>query len=169
MQCKFRLFAGYFLTKNSQKKSTICNKFAVYENKGVGMKICKPEYLQRVATLTKEEQERVMSRMAGKLPKRLQKDKLSVEEAIAIQLEIEDEQLHEWRQHMQAIKAEAEKKASKQAIKAEKKQIPTIKKEIAKAAKSTAPAKPKATAKPKAAAKPKATSPAATKAPSNSK
>jgi len=92
------------------------------------MKICKPEYLQRVAKLSKQEQERVMSRMAGKLPKRLQKDKLSVEEAIAIQLEIEDEQLQEWRQRMQTIKAEAEKKANKRALKAEKKQIPTIKK-----------------------------------------
>jgi hypothetical protein len=42
--------------------------------------------------------------MAGKLPKRLIKDKLSVDEAIAIQLEIEEEQLQEWRKNWEKIR-----------------------------------------------------------------
>jgi len=69
------------------------------------MKMSSPEYLEQAKKLSAEEQERLLSRMAGKLPRRLQKDKLSKEEALAIQLEIEDEQLHEWRERMYAIKA----------------------------------------------------------------
>jgi hypothetical protein len=38
--------------------------------------------------------------MTGKLPRRLDKDKLSQEDAIALQLELEDEQLSEWREKM---------------------------------------------------------------------
>ena len=56
------------------------------------MKISKPEYLEKALLLSAEEQERLLSRMTGKLPRRLEKDKLSVAEALAIQLEIEDEQ-----------------------------------------------------------------------------
>lgn len=82
------------------------------------MKISKPEYLEKVRLLNDDEQQRVLSRMSGKLPNRLLKEKLSVEEAIAIQLEIEDEQLAEWRKNWAKIrKHEAEKTA-----KAEKKQ-----------------------------------------------
>jgi hypothetical protein len=56
--------------------------------------------------------------MAGKLPKRLQKEKLTKEEAIAIQLELEDEQLHEWRGMMEELKAKSEKAQTKAAEKA---------------------------------------------------
>lgn len=69
------------------------------------MKISKPEYLEKVLLLSAEEQERLLSRMTGKLPRRLEKDKLSLAEALAIQLEIEDEQLNEWREKMHAMKA----------------------------------------------------------------
>ena len=69
------------------------------------MKISKPEYLEKVLLLSAEEQERLLSRMTGKLPRRLEKDKLSVAEALAIQLEIEDEQLNEWREKMHAMKS----------------------------------------------------------------
>ncbi len=62
------------------------------------------EYLEIASKLTKEEAERVMSRMSGKLPRRLEKDKLSEIEALAIQLELEDEQLKEWREKMHTIK-----------------------------------------------------------------
>jgi TolA-binding protein len=130
------------------------------------MKICKPEYLERANLLSQEEQERLMSRMAGKLPKRLQKEKLSVQEAIAIQLEIEDEQLQEWRTRMQQIKKDNDKKASKQAIKAEKKNIPTIKttkKTTAK--KSATPVKKPAVAKKSTTTTPKPNSAASTPKP----
>lgn len=69
----------------------------------------KTNYLELARKLSSEEQERVLSRMSGKLPRRLEKDKLTVEEALAIQLELEDEQLQEWRARMHAIRARAEK------------------------------------------------------------
>jgi hypothetical protein len=76
------------------------------------MKIGKPDYIKQAQGLSEEEQQKVMSRMSGKLPKRLFKDKLSVEEAIAIQLEIEEEQLADWRKNWAKIrKQDAEKKS----------------------------------------------------------
>lgn len=71
-------------------------------------KMCKPEYLEKVNLLTGEETERLLSRMRGKLPRRLEKDKLSREEALAIQLELEDEQLQEWRNMMAILKEQEE-------------------------------------------------------------
>jgi hypothetical protein len=47
--------------------------------------------------------------MTGKLPRRLDKDKLSKEDAIALQLELEDEQLSEWREKMAKLNATASK------------------------------------------------------------
>ena len=51
--------------------------------------------------------------IGGKLPKRLAKDKLTEEEAIAIQLELEDEQLQEWKEKVAAIRKKEEGKKSK--------------------------------------------------------
>lgn len=62
------------------------------------------DYLKLAQSLSPDEAERVLSRMTGKLPKRLIKEKITQEEAIAIQLEIEDEQLQEWREKMQEIR-----------------------------------------------------------------
>ncbi len=73
-------------------------------------KVVKSEYLAKVAKLSKLEKERLMSRMSGKLPRRLEKDKLNNEEALAIQLELEDEQLQEWRKMMDVIRAKEEAK-----------------------------------------------------------
>lgn len=67
-------------------------------------RISNPDYLKLAQSLSSEEAERVLSRMTGKLPKRLIKEKLTQEEAIAIQLEIEDEQLQEWRERMHEIR-----------------------------------------------------------------
>jgi hypothetical protein len=50
--------------------------------------------------LTREEEERLLSRMREKLKRRLEDKKLSTAEAVAIQLEIEDEELNEWREKM---------------------------------------------------------------------
>ncbi len=75
------------------------------------MKSCKPEYLDKVKNLAVEERERLFSRMKGKLPRRLEKDKISDAEALAIQMELEDEQLAEWREN---IKSMRDKSASKQ-------------------------------------------------------
>jgi len=48
--------------------------------------------------------------MSGKLPKRLHNDKLSREDALALQLELEEEHLNEWREKMAKIRIESAKK-----------------------------------------------------------
>lgn len=64
------------------------------------------EYLEKAKLLTKEETERLLSRMRAKLMRRLEDKNLSRLEVVAIQLEIEDKELNEWREKM----AEIEKK-----------------------------------------------------------
>jgi hypothetical protein len=105
------------------------------------MKTANVSYLEKAQKLDIEEQERVLSRMAGKLPKRLQKEKLTKQEAIAIQLELEDEQLQEWRSIMAELKAKSQKAQIKAAEKAAAQQEKLAKKlaaEQAKAAKKAA-------------------------------
>ncbi|MES2181550.1 MAG: hypothetical protein V4493_05575 [Pseudomonadota bacterium] len=68
------------------------------------IKSASQEYLDKVQMLTAEEEERLLSRMSGKLPRRLEKDKLSKEDALAFQLELEDDQLNEWRERMAKIR-----------------------------------------------------------------
>jgi hypothetical protein len=68
------------------------------------IKIPNEEYLEKAKRLTEEEAERLLSRMIGKLPRRLERRKLLELEALAIQLELEDEQLKEWRERMLTIK-----------------------------------------------------------------
>lgn len=75
-------------------------------------KVSSPAYLAKVKLLTKDETERLLSRMSGKLPRRLERDKLSKEEALAIQLELEDEQLKEWRKMMLELKKGDEAKTT---------------------------------------------------------
>ncbi len=84
------------------------------------MKAATQSYLEKVKLLSLDDQERLLSRMTGKLPKRLQKDKLTKEEAIAIQLELEDEQLQEWRGIMVSLQEKAKKAQEKAAQKAAK-------------------------------------------------
>ena len=116
------------------------------------MKAATKSYLDKAVLLSTEEQERLLSRMTGKLPKRLQKEKLTADEAIAIQLELEDEQLQEWRKNMEAIQA----KATKAKLKAEEKAAKVDAEKAKKAAPKVAPkkdVKSKAKAKTPAAAK----------------
>ena len=72
-----------------------------------------PEYLEKVKQLSSDEAERILSRMGGKLPKRFIKDKLTQEDAVALQLEIEDEHLQEWRETMDNLREEDEKREKK--------------------------------------------------------
>jgi hypothetical protein len=72
-------------------------------------KIASEEYQEKAKLLNADEAERLLSRMSGKLPKRLDKDKMSKEEALALQLEIEDEHLNEWREKMAKINSESKK------------------------------------------------------------
>ncbi|MEW6120930.1 MAG: hypothetical protein AB1593_12665 [Pseudomonadota bacterium] len=71
------------------------------------------EYMEKAAKLSKAETERLLSRSRNKLMRRLLDKKLTPVEAVAIQLEIEDEELAEWRASMAEIKEMEEKKKAK--------------------------------------------------------
>jgi hypothetical protein len=70
-------------------------------------------FIKLAETLDEEYDEKILSRMTGKLPKRFMKEKLTKVEAIAIQLELEDELLQDWRNNFAKLKASDEKKKSK--------------------------------------------------------
>jgi hypothetical protein len=120
-------------------------------------KASKPDYLAKVKQLSKVETERLLSRMGGKLDRRMEKGKLSQEEALAKQLELEDEQLQEWRKVMYSLKKKEDAKQAKEARKKEKAKVPAKKTKESEKAKPVAKAKTatkaKAPAKRKAAAK----------------
>ena len=67
-------------------------------------------YLEKANQLNKEETERLLARMRSKLMRRLEDKKMSVQEAVAIQLEIEDEELQEWRTRMTEIRKKSKNK-----------------------------------------------------------
>ena len=124
------------------------------------MKSNNDDYIQKAKSLSQEERDRILSRMVGKLPKRLQKEKLTPDEAIAIQLEVEEEQLQEWRINLAAIKEKADKakaKADEKVAKAKSvKKAPEKKAVVAKpkAAPAKATASKTTTVKPTVKAKP---------------
>lgn len=62
------------------------------------------EYIEKAGLLSNEETERLLSRMRGKLMRRLEDKKLGALEVVAIQLEIEDVALDEWREKMAEIR-----------------------------------------------------------------
>lgn len=68
------------------------------------------EYLEKAKLLSKEETERLLARMRTKLMRRLEDKKMSVAEAVAIQLEIEEEELQEWRARMAEIRKKSKSK-----------------------------------------------------------
>ena len=61
-------------------------------------------YLEKAKQLTEEESDRLLSRIKGKLHRRLEDKKLSILEAVAIQLELEDLHLQEWRERIAEIR-----------------------------------------------------------------
>lgn len=66
-------------------------------------------YLEKAKGLTSDETERLLARMRAKLLRRLDDKKMSELEVVAIQLEIEDEELDEWRGKMSEIKKKDKK------------------------------------------------------------
>ena len=99
--------------KNSDKLTYKLNKIRKIQNLGLDIVVSKVEENvshEQAKELDSEQKEHVLSRMVGKLPGRLRKEKLTEFEAIAIQLELEDEQLQEWRLKFAAIKEKANKK-----------------------------------------------------------
>lgn len=67
-------------------------------------------YLEKAKLLSKKETERLMSRAREKLIRRLEVKKLSALEVAAIQLELEDEALSEWRERMAEIRNKTKSK-----------------------------------------------------------
>lgn len=67
-------------------------------------------YLEKAKRLSKAETERLLSRARGKLMRRVEDQKLDPLEAVAIQLENEDEDLAEWRKKWAAIREKLESK-----------------------------------------------------------
>lgn len=133
------------------------------------MKIGKPEYIKQAKSLSYDEQQRILSRMAGKLPKRLIKEKLSVDEAIAIQLEIEEEQLQEWRKNWEKIKKLEAKTAEKAPVKAASSKTTTKTSTTKPVAKKPVAAKPAVAAPKQTTAKPSTAKSAASTAVSKAK
>lgn len=70
------------------------------------IRACKPEYLERAKALDHATAEALLSRMRAKLFNRLEQEDISREEILGIQLEIEEDQLREWRARMALIRAE---------------------------------------------------------------
>ena len=73
-------------------------------------KIPSDEYLEKAGLLSNEETERLLSRMRSKLKRRLEDKKMNALEAVAIQLEKEDEELNEWRAKMAEIREKTKTK-----------------------------------------------------------
>ena len=71
--------------------------------------IPKEKYLEKAALLSREEAEQFFSRMDKKLVRKLDQHKLIPVEVLAIQLEIEDEKLKEWRERFADIKSRSKK------------------------------------------------------------
>ncbi len=68
------------------------------------------KYFEKAKLLTKKETERLLARMRSKLARKLEDTKLSELEAVAIQLEIEDEELNEWRERTAEIRKKSKTK-----------------------------------------------------------
>jgi hypothetical protein len=64
-----------------------------------------PKYLERAMQLSKEEAERLFLMVRGELTRRVEDHSTTPLEAIASQLELEDEALAEWRIQFSKIRA----------------------------------------------------------------
>jgi uncharacterized protein YpuA (DUF1002 family) len=67
--------------------------------------IVSEEYLVRAKSLTKAESERLLSRMGKKIGRGLNDNKIIPIEALALQLEKEDDDLNEWRNQFAEIRS----------------------------------------------------------------
>lgn len=78
------------------------------------IKYASEEYMEKAKNLSQEEVERLQSRMRAKLTRREEEKKLTLIEVLAIQLELDDEQLAEWREKRIEINKEIKLRQSKQ-------------------------------------------------------
>ncbi len=69
----------------------------------------KEKYLEKAALLSRDEAEQFFSRMDKKLIRKLDEHRFIPVEVLAIQLEIENEKLKEWRERVAEINAKQNK------------------------------------------------------------
>ena len=74
------------------------------------IKTADDEYLKKAESLSEIEVEKLQCRMGSKLYRRAEDKKLTLLEALAIQLEIEDKELMEWREKRKEVVAKNKKK-----------------------------------------------------------
>jgi hypothetical protein len=72
-------------------------------------KLPSEEYLKKAEKLTGKEAEYLLMRIHGKLGRRVDDNKISSLDALAIQLEIEDDRRNEWRKNFNELKARLSK------------------------------------------------------------
>jgi hypothetical protein len=72
------------------------------------------EYLKKAGLLNDEDAERLLARMRGRFARRAEDNKLTTTEALALQLEYEDEGLTAWRERMADIREKQERKEQKE-------------------------------------------------------
>jgi hypothetical protein len=73
-------------------------------------KTASEKYIEKAKLLSKEDRERLLSRARTKLMRRLEDNKVSADEVVAIQLELEDEDLEEWREKWSELKQKGKTK-----------------------------------------------------------
>lgn len=73
------------------------------------IKTASEEYLEKAQHLSEDEIDKLQYRMRGKLYRRAEDKKLTLMEAVAIQLEIEDAELREWREQRAKMLAKGKK------------------------------------------------------------
>ena len=67
------------------------------------------EYLERAKQLSNDDADRLMARMRGRFTRRFAARKLTALQAIALQLEFEEEELAQWRDRMQQLRVSFDK------------------------------------------------------------
>ena len=72
----------------------------------MGSKIAAPTeaYLERAKQLSADEADRLMARMRGRFSRRFADQRLTALQAIALQLEFEDDELAQWRNRMNELR-----------------------------------------------------------------
>lgn len=73
------------------------------------IKTASEKYLEKAKSLSEDEIDKLHYRMRGKLFRRAEDKKLTLMEAAAIQLELEDAELKEWREQRAKMLAKAKK------------------------------------------------------------
>lgn len=70
----------------------------------MSMKTANDEYIEKAKLLSGDEADRLMARMRGRFERRVEDKRLSRIEALALQLEYEDEGLAQWRERLAELK-----------------------------------------------------------------